>query len=105
VPHGDWLNLFARATRLAQFVQPPPAEDAGLALARFVPIRPAMFSKGTTWPPKVPTQTHAFSGSMTPKTTDRLDSGRSPVESPATPSGDTRPGESHWESIIDRATD
>jgi len=64
-----------------------------------------MFSKGTTWPPKVPTGTQAFSGSMTPKITDRLDGGRSPAESPAVASGDTRPAESHWESIIDRATD
>jgi hypothetical protein len=64
-----------------------------------------MFSKGTTWPPKVPTQSNVRSGSNQPKITDRLDSGRSPSDSQVTATGDSRPAESHWESIIDRATD
>jgi hypothetical protein len=64
-----------------------------------------MFSKGTTWPPKVPTQANVISGSKPPAFNDRLDSGRLPSESPAGAAGESRPAESHWESIIDRATD
>jgi hypothetical protein len=64
-----------------------------------------MLSKGTTWPPKGPAPTRAFSGSMPPVTKDRLESGRSPSESPAITNGDSRPTDSDWESVIDRATD
>ena len=100
-----WLILFARVTQSAQLVQTTAAEDAGLALARIVPIHRAMFSKGTTMPPKAPARSRVFSGSMPPTTTDRKDSGRSPSESAAVAHGDSRPTESHWESVIDRATD
>jgi hypothetical protein len=41
---------------------------------------------------------------MTPNIADR-ESGRSPSESVAVAHGDSRPIESHWESVIDRATD
>jgi len=65
-----------------------------------------MFSKGTTWPPKAPTRARIFSEPAAPTVTDGLESGRSPSESTTTMAhGDSRPSESHWESVIDRATD
>jgi hypothetical protein len=79
-------------------------EDARLALAWFVPIRQAMFSKGTTWPPKRPTRARVSSESKAPTITDRLESGRSPSASAAA-HGDGRTTQSHWETVIDRATD
>jgi hypothetical protein len=97
--------LLAQVTQVAQFVRAAAAEDAGLALARIVPIHRAMFSKGTTWPPKRPTRARVFSESMAPTITDRLESGRSPSEAAAVAPGDGRPTESQWESVIDRATD
>jgi hypothetical protein len=76
-----------------------------LALARFVPIDGVMFNKGTTWPPRVPTRARALSGSQTSAINDRRDGAQSPAESAATTQADSRPTESHWESVIDRATD
>jgi hypothetical protein len=64
-----------------------------------------MFSKGSTWPPKRSARTRVFSGSLPPALTDRLDGGRPPSESVAIAHADSRPTESHWESVIDRATD
>jgi len=64
-----------------------------------------MFSKGTTWPPKARARVRVSSRSMALMDTDRLESGRSPSESAAVALGDSRPTESHWESVIDRATD
>jgi hypothetical protein len=102
---GRCLILVAHVTQAAQFVPIKPREDAGLALARFVPIHAAMFNKGTTWPPRVPTRARAFSGSQTPTPTDRLDGSRAPADSATVAQGESRPTESHWESVIDRATD
>jgi len=64
-----------------------------------------MFSKGTTWPPKRLARTRVFSGSLPPALNDGLDGGRPPSESAAVAHGDSRPTETHWESVIDRATD
>jgi hypothetical protein len=64
-----------------------------------------MFSKGTTWPPKAPTRTRVSSESLAPTITDGMEGGRSPSESAAGAHGDGRTMESHWESVIDRATD
>jgi predicted NAD-dependent protein-ADP-ribosyltransferase YbiA (DUF1768 family) len=64
-----------------------------------------MFSKGTTWPPKAPTRARVFSEAVAPTITERLESGRSPSESAAAAHGDSGTMESHWESVIDRATD
>jgi hypothetical protein len=64
-----------------------------------------MFSKGTTWPPKVPTRARDASGTTPPKSTDGRERGRSPSESTVAATGDNRSNESHWESVIDRATD
>jgi hypothetical protein len=64
-----------------------------------------MFSKGTTRPPKAPTRAHVFSEAMAPTSNDRLEGGRSPSESAAVAYGDSGTTESHWESVIDRATD
>jgi hypothetical protein len=91
--------------KLRMLCEPRPAERAGLALARFVPIHLAMFSKGTTWPPKSPSRARVFSGSMTQAMTDRVESGRSPSEPAAVANSDRRATESHWEAVIDRATD
>lgn len=99
------LILFAHVTRAAQLVQRRPRKIAGLALARFVPIHAAMLNKGTTWPPRVPTRARVLSGSQTSPITDRVDGARSPAESAAVAQGESRPAESHWESVIDRATD
>ena len=74
-------------------------------MARFVPIPGAMFNKGTTWPPRAQTPGRAFSGSKKPMNSDRLDSSRAPSESAAVAQGESRPTESHWEAVIDRATD
>jgi len=65
-----------------------------------------MFSIGTTWPPRVPTRART-SPAITPTFTDRMaEGGRSPSEpAVAGAQGDSRPTESHWESVIDRATD
>jgi hypothetical protein len=63
-----------------------------------------MFSKGSTSPSPAPVRARAVSGTMTPSIADR-ESGRSPSESAAVAHGDSRPIESHWESVIDRATD
>jgi len=46
-----------------------------------------------------------FSESKTPTITDWLEGGRSPSESAAVAHGEGRITESHWESVIDRATD
>jgi hypothetical protein len=62
-----------------------------------------MFSKASTSSPG--TRASSVSGSKTPTINDRLENGRSPSESAATAHGDSRPVESHWESVIDRATD
>jgi hypothetical protein len=64
-----------------------------------------MFSKGTTWPPTAPTRKHAPSGSIAPTSADRLENGRSSSEPAAVTPSDSRQTESHWESVIDRATD
>jgi hypothetical protein len=98
------LILVAHVTQAAQFVRTKSPETAGLALARFVPIHAAMLNKGTTWPPRVPTHARVLSGSQTSTISDR-DGARSPAESAATTQGESRPAESHWESVIDRATD
>jgi len=42
---------------------------------------------------------------MAPSITDTLENVRSPAESTAAPHGDKRPTESHWDAVIDRATD
>jgi hypothetical protein len=105
VSNGHCLIRFARVTQSAQFVQAKAAENPGLALARFVPIHPAMLSKGTTWPPKTPARARVSSGPTPPKGTDGREGGRSPSESTAAATGDNRSNESHWESVIDRATD
>jgi hypothetical protein len=100
---GHCLVLVARATRAAQFGPAKSAQDAGFALARFVPIDGAMFSKGSTAPPTGPAR--VFSGSKAPSSADRVESGRSSSESAVVAHGDSRPIESHWEAVIDRATD
>jgi hypothetical protein len=64
-----------------------------------------MFSKGTSWPPKAPTHARGSSESIPPTTTDRSESARSSSESTAAAHGEGRTTESHWESVIDRATD
>lgn len=64
-----------------------------------------MLSKGTTWPPRTPARTHAVSGSTIPATPDPQENSRSTSESLAITHGDSRPVDSQWESIIDRATD
>jgi hypothetical protein len=76
-----------------------------LALARIDPIDAAMLDKGTTWQPRVPTRTRVLSGSQTSTIGERVDRAGSPAESPAAAQGESRPAESHWESVIDRATD
>jgi len=63
-----------------------------------------MFSKGSTWPPATTTRPRVFSGTMTPAISDRQESGRPATES-AGGRGDSRPMESDWDAIIDRATD
>jgi hypothetical protein len=42
---------------------------------------------------------------MAPTTTDRLETGRPPPQSEVVAHGDGRATESHWDSVIDRATD
>ena len=74
-------------------------------MAHFVPIGQAMFSKGTTWPPRTSAGTRVTSGSMAPTLGDRLENGRPPSESAAVAHGDGRPTESQWDAVIDRATD
>src|SRR6185436_7345237 len=102
---GDCIIRVARATQAAQFERAIAAKDAVLALARFVPMSGAMFSKGSTSPPSTPARTRALSGSMVPGGTDRGDGARSTSESAVVAHSDSRPIESHWESVIDRATD
>jgi hypothetical protein len=64
-----------------------------------------MLNKGTTWPPRSPARAQVSSGSNAPTITDRVDPARSASESAANTRGESRPTESHWEAIIDRATD
>jgi len=65
-----------------------------------------MFSIGTTWPPRTPARAR-ISPAITPTFTDRMvENGRSPSDAAmAGAPADSRPTESHWESVIDRATD
>ena len=99
------LVLFAHVTRAAHVARTATAEDAGLALARFVPIHRPMFSKGTTWPPRTSARLRVSARSSAPAVTDRQESGGSSTESAAVANDDSRTTESHWDSVIDRATD
>jgi hypothetical protein len=64
-----------------------------------------MLNKGTTWPPRSPARAQVLSGSKDTTTTDRLDRALSASQSATDAHGESRPAESHWEAIIDRATD
>jgi hypothetical protein len=64
-----------------------------------------MLTKTTTWPPGAPQRARSSSGSTGPAISDRLEAARSQSGSAAAAPGETRPAESHWESLIDRATD
>ena len=66
---------FAHVTQAAHVVQSVATKDAVLALARFVPIHRPMFSKGTTWPPRVSARPRLPSRSVAPAITDRQESG------------------------------
>jgi hypothetical protein len=64
-----------------------------------------MLSKGTTRPSGAPQRAPAAPGSKASTITDRRDEPRSASESAAVARGEGAPAESHWESVIDRATD
>jgi len=68
-------------------------------------LRQAMFSKGSKSSPMTSPRASAFSAAVTSHIADQKESNRSSSDSAAVAHSDSRPIESHWESVIDRATD
>jgi len=64
-----------------------------------------MYKNRRTWSPNASAWARVFVRSNTPATTEAGNTSRSLSEAATVESGESRPTDSDWDSIVDRATD
>lgn len=84
--------------------RPSPSESSD-SLARIVLIQGPMYKNKRSWSPNASAWARVFVKSTTPATTEGAELARAPLEAAPVGSADSRSTESHWEAVIDRATD